>query len=112
MASFSLNRLAESRKFFEEALNMNRADCDSERYLGLLDSAEGSWKPASERFTAAASCYDTVLSRLQNELADYEKDITGLSSGLIAAKRAEIKEAEALRAQSTLNATAATRNAR
>ena len=112
MASFALNRIDESRKFFEEALNMNRADCDSERYLGLLDSAERSWKPASGRFTAAASCYEAVIARLQTELAEYEKDITGLSSGLIAAKRVEISEAAALRDQSMLNAAAATRNAK
>jgi tetratricopeptide (TPR) repeat protein len=110
MASFSLNRLGESRKFFEEALTMNRADCDSERYLGLLDSAERSWKPALGRFSTAASCYEGVIVRLQSELAQYEKDITGLSNGLIAAKRLEIREAEALRDQSILNAAAATRN--
>lgn len=112
MASFSLNLLAESRGFFEEALKMNRADCDSERYLGLLDSAERSWKPASGRFTVAASCYETIIGQLQKELAEYEKDITGLSSGLIAAKRIEIREATALRDQSMLNAAAADRNLR
>ena len=111
MASFALNRPSESRTFFEEALKMNRADCDSERYLGLLDSAERSWKPALGRFSAAASCYEGVIVRLQIELAEYEKDITGLSSGLIAAKRVEIREAQALRDQSILNASAATRNA-
>ena len=111
MASFSLNRLAESRTFFEEALKMNKADCDSVRYLGLLDSAEGSWKPASGRFSIAASCYEAVILRLQTELADYEKDITGLSNGLITAKRAEIKEADALRVQSIDNAAAASKNA-
>jgi hypothetical protein len=110
MSSFSLNLISESRKFFEEALSMNRADCDSERYLGLLDSAERSWKPASGRFTAAASCYDAVISQMQKELARYEADITGLSSGLIAAKRLEIREATALRDQSNLNAAAAARN--
>ena len=110
MASFSLNRLAESRSFFEEALNMNRADCDSERYLGLLDSTERKWAPASGRFTVAASCYETVIARLQEELAKYENDITGLSSGLIAAKRIEIKEAQSLRDQSIRNATTASRN--
>ena len=110
MASFSLNRLVESRTFFEEALKMNRADCDSERYLGLLDSAERSWKPASGRFAVAASCYEAVIAQMQNELAEYEKDITGLSSGLIAAKRVEIREAAALRDQSVLNVAAATRN--
>ena len=110
MASFGLNRLDESRRFFEEALKMNRADCDSERYLGLLDSAAGSWKPASGRFAVAASCYEAVIVHLQSELAAYEKDMTGLSNGLIAAKRIVIREAEALRDQSILNAAAATRN--
>ena len=89
---------------------MNRADCDSERYLGLLDSAERRWKPALGRFSTAASCYEGVIVRLQSELANYEKDITGLSNGLIAAKRFEIRETEALRDQSILNAAAATRN--
>jgi tetratricopeptide (TPR) repeat protein len=112
MATFALNRPSDARGFFEEALKMNGADCDSERYLGLLDSAERSWKPASGRFTAAASCYETVITRLKGELAKYETDITGLSNGLITGKRAEIREAEALRDQSLLNATAATRNAK
>jgi hypothetical protein len=49
---------------------------------------------------------------MQKELAEYEKDITGLSNGLIAAKRFEIREAEALRDQSILNASVSTRNAR
>ena len=53
-----------------------------------------------------------MIVRLQIELAEYEKDITGLSNGLIAAKRVEIREAEALRDQSILNAAAATRNAK
>jgi tetratricopeptide (TPR) repeat protein len=112
MASFSLNRPDESRTFFEEALKMNRADCDSERYLGLLDSAGRSWAPASSRFSVAASCYEAVIVHMQSELAEYEKDITGLSNGLIAAKRVEIREAEALRDQSILNAAAAAKNAR
>lgn len=112
MASFSLNRLEESRTFFEEALKMNPADCDSVRYLGLLDSAERSWTPATGRFRAAASCYEGVITRLQSELASLEQDITGLSTGLIAAKRVEIREAQALREQSILNAAAATRNAK
>jgi tetratricopeptide (TPR) repeat protein len=112
MASFALDRRGEARTFFEEALKMNRDDCDSQRYIGLLDSAERSWKPALGRFSAAASCYEGVIVRLRIELADYEKDITGLSNGLIAAKRVEIREAEALRDQSILNASAATRNSK
>ena len=112
MASFSLNRLAESRGFFEEALKMNRADCDSERYIGLIDAASRNWTPASGRFSTAAACYEAVITRMQGELAEYEKDITGLSNGLITAKRLEIREAQALRDQSILNAASAARNAR
>jgi tetratricopeptide (TPR) repeat protein len=111
MAAFALNRVDESRRYFEEALNMNSADCDSERYLGLLDSAERIWNTALTRFGVAAKCYDVVVGRMQQELAEFEKDITGLSSGLIAGKRVEIREAQALRDQSILNAAAATRNA-
>jgi tetratricopeptide (TPR) repeat protein len=110
MASFGLNRTDEARKLFEEALKMNSADCDSERYLGLLDSAARSWTPAVGRFTVAARCYEVIIDRLHGELAEFEKDITGLSSGLIAAKRLEIREATALRDQSMLNAAAASRN--
>ncbi len=75
MAAFNLNRLAESRTFFEGALEMNRADCDAERYLGLLDSAERSWKPASGRFSTAARCYEEVIGRMRVELAEYKKTL-------------------------------------
>ena len=112
MAAFNLNRLAESRTFFEGALQMNRADCDAERYLGLLDAAERSWKPASGRFSTAARCYEDVIGHMKKDLAEYEKDITGLSNSLIAGKRAEIQEAEALKAQSAQNAAAALKNAK
>ena len=111
IASFSLSRNAEARGFFENALQMNSADCDSARYLGLLDAAERSWKPAAGRFTAAAACYEGLIGRMQVELAEYEKDITGLSNSLIAGKRAEIKEAEALRTQAVHNAAATLKNA-
>jgi tetratricopeptide (TPR) repeat protein len=111
IASFSLNRPDEARGYFENALQMNSADCDSARYLGLLDAAERKWQPASGRFTAAASCYQVLIGRMREELAEYEKDITGLSNSLIAGKRAEIKEADALRAQAEHNAAAALKNA-
>jgi tetratricopeptide (TPR) repeat protein len=110
IASFNLGRSAEARTYFENALQMNRADCDSERYLGLLDSAERNWKAAIDRFSAASSCYHAMVLRFQTELAEYEKDITGLSNSLIAAKRADIKETEALRDQSAHNASVATKN--
>ncbi len=111
MAAFSLNRLAESRDYFDNALQMNRADCDSERYLGQIDSVERSWKSASGRFSQAATCYDAAIVRMRKELAAYEEDITGLSNGLIEAKRTQIKDAEMLRISSANNASVASRNA-
>jgi TonB family protein len=111
IASYSLNRLPESRDYFENALKMNGGDCDAQRYLGLIDSADRSWKAAFARFTNAVGCYDQALARMAAELADHEKDISGLSNALIAGARAEIKEAEALRAASATNATIASKNA-
>ena len=112
MAAFNLNRLAESRTFFESALQINRADCDAERYSACSTRPERSWKPASGRFSTAARCYEDVIGHMKKDLAEYEKDITGLSNSLIAGKRAEIQEAEALQAQSTQNAAAASKNAK
>ncbi len=111
MAAFSLSRLAESRDYFDNALQMNRADCDSERYLGQIDSVERSWKAAAGRFSQAAACYDAAIVRMRAELAEYEEDITGLSNGLIAAKRAEIKDGETLRVNAVNNAAVASKNA-
>ena len=104
IASFGLNRLAEARDYFDNALRMNGADCDAERYLGQIDATEGSWTPAFSRFTNAVACYDQALARMATELAGHEKDITGLSNDLITSLRAEIKEAQALRAISAGNA--------
>ena len=113
MASFSLNLLGESRNFFEEALKMNRADCDSRalsraaRFGGAqLETRVG---PVYGRRVVLRSRH---RSACRMSSPTYEKDITGLSSGLIAAKRVEIREAGALRDQSMLNAAAAARNAK
>ena len=111
MAAFSLTRLAESRDYFDNALQMNRADCDSERYLGQIDSVERSWTAAASRFSQAATCYELAIVRMRKELAEYEEDITGLSNALITAKRAEIKDGEALRVNTLNNAAVASRNA-
>jgi hypothetical protein len=106
-----LNHLVEARDYFDNALRMDRADCDSLRYLGQIDSFERSWKTAASRFSQAAACYDRAIVRMRGELTTYEDDITGLSNGLIETKRAEIKDAEALRANSASNAAVATKNA-
>jgi tetratricopeptide (TPR) repeat protein len=111
MAAFALTRLAESRDYFDNALEMNRADCDSERYLGQIDSIERSWKAAAGHFSQASTCYQQAIVRMRKELATYEEDITGLSNGLITAKRAEIKDAEALRVNTANNAAVASKNA-
>jgi tetratricopeptide (TPR) repeat protein len=104
VASFGLNRLTEARDYFNNALKMNRSDCEAQRYLGQIDSVERSWKPALTRFSSAAACYDEALARKGTELLEHEKDLTGLSNGLITSLRAEIKEAQSLRAVSVYNA--------
>jgi tetratricopeptide (TPR) repeat protein len=111
MAAFSLSRLAESRDYFDNALQMNRADCDSERYLGQIDSIERRWKAAAARYSQAAVCYEMAIVGMRKELATLEEDITGLSNGLITAKRAQIKDAEALRINTANNAAVASKNA-
>jgi tetratricopeptide (TPR) repeat protein len=111
MAAFSLSRFAESRDYFDNALQMDRADCDSARYLGQIDSVERSWKAAAARYSQASACYEQAIVRMRKELATYEEDITGLSNGLITAKRAQIKDAEALRVNTLNNAAVASKNA-
>ena len=51
IASYNLARIAEARAYFESSLKMNAAECDSIRFIGLIDSAERSWQPAAGRFT-------------------------------------------------------------
>lgn len=111
MAAFNLNQLADARGHFDNALRINRADCDSERYLGQIDSVERSWTSAAGRFAQAAACYEGAIATMRTQLAEYEEDITGLSNGLITAKRAEIKDAEALRLNVQNNAAVALKNA-
>jgi tetratricopeptide (TPR) repeat protein len=110
IASFNLNRISEARGYFVHALGMNRADCDSERYLGQIDAVERNWTGASGRFSQAVACYDMAIARMQRELAEYEKDISGLSNGLITSLRADIKDSDALRANSAASAQIALRN--
>ncbi len=111
MAAFNLEGLGQARDYFENALQMNRADCDSERYLGQIDSVERRWQAAAERYSRAAVCYDGAIETMKKQLAEYEEDISGLSNGLIAAKRAEIKDTEALRLNVQKNAAVASKNA-
>jgi hypothetical protein len=51
-----------------------------------------------------------AIARMQRELAEYEKDISGLSNGLITSLRADIKDSDALRANSAASAQIALRN--
>ena len=112
MAAFGINRVGEARGYFEEALHINPADCDAQRYLGQIDAVERRWTPALGHFSQAVDCYDAALLRLRQELAQHEQDITGLSNGLIASLRGEIKDAETLRANARSNAQVAARNPR
>ena len=98
IVSLRLQRVGEARGYFENALQMNAADCVSITYLGQIDAAERIPKQAFVWFSNAVACYNQKLERMGGELARHEKDITGLSNGLIAGLRVEIKEAQALRA--------------
>jgi tetratricopeptide (TPR) repeat protein len=111
MATFSLRRLPEARDYFENALQMDRADCDSERYLAQIDSLERSWRAAADRYAQAVTCYDDAMVQMRKDLAEYEQDVTGLSNALITAKREQIKTAEALRVSAVNNAAVASKNA-
>jgi tetratricopeptide (TPR) repeat protein len=111
IASYGLNRLAEAREQFNNALDMNAQDCDAQRYLGQIDAAERSWKAAFARFSGAVTCYDQALARMAKDLARHEQDITGLSNSLIAALRADITEAQGLKGISARNVVIAATNA-
>ncbi len=104
IASLGLGRLAEARGHFAQALDMNGADCDSQRYLGDVDAVERQWQPAVGHYVSAVACYEQSLARMAGELPGPEKDISGLSNGLIASLREDMKEAEILRAASARNA--------
>jgi tetratricopeptide (TPR) repeat protein len=98
IAAFGIAQRTEARRYFDEALTIDPGDCDAQRYLGQIDAAEASWKPAYARFSSAVACYDRALARMAGELAGYEQDISGLSNGLIASLRTEIQETRTLRA--------------
>jgi hypothetical protein len=102
--SLRLGRISEARSHFENALQMNRDDCDSLAYLGQIDSIERGSKPAFVRYSSAVACYDDQLAGMAADLARHEQDITGLSNGLIASLRAQIVETQGLRAASAKHA--------
>jgi len=110
IAAFGIAQRTEARGYFDEALAIDPADCDAQRYLGQIDAAEASWKPAYARFSGAVSCYDRALERMAGKLATYEQDISGLSNGLILSLRTEIEETRALRGISAGNAALTAKN--
>ena len=110
IAAFGLTQRTEARRYFDEALTIDSGDCDAQRYLGQIEAAEASWKPAYARFSGAVACYDRALERLAAELATHEQDISGLSNGLIVSLRTEIEETRALRRISEGNAALTAKN--
>jgi tetratricopeptide (TPR) repeat protein len=104
IASYQLSHVPEARSDFENSVQMNAANCDSIRYIGIIDAAERLWPAAFKRFTTAAGCYGGVIARLESELAEKQADTSGLFAGQIAGLVAEIAEAKALLDASTHNA--------
>ena len=111
IASYSLAKAAEARGYFESSLNMNAADCDSLRYLGLLDSADRAWPSAATRFTSASACYRQLIDKLSAQVAEKRADTSGLLAGQIASLESDIAEARSLVEQTAHNADVSTRNA-
>ena len=102
--------MPEARTDFEESVKMNAGNCDSIRYLAIIDAAERQWPIAVSRFTAAANCYSRAIAALETELAERQADTSGLFAGQIPALVADIAEAKSLRDTSVHNADVATRN--
>jgi tetratricopeptide (TPR) repeat protein len=111
IASFDLNRRKEARGYFESALTMRRNDCDSMRYLGLIDAFELQWPAAAARFSAGRNCYRDLVEKLSADAAEKEGDTSGLLTAQVARMREDIAEATSLESVCDKNTTVATRNA-
>ena len=111
IASYNLAKAVEARGYFESSLKMNAADCDSLRYLGLLDSAERTWPSAVMRFTSASACYRQLIDKLSAQVAEKRADTSGLLAGQVASLESDIAEAKSLLDQTSHNADVSARNA-
>ena len=111
IATFNLPRPAEARAYFESALTIDSADCDSIRYLGLLDISARDWSSAAARFGAASGCYRQSIERLSAELAEKQKDSSGLFIGQIAGLYADLVDARSMQEMSAYNAEISEKNA-
>jgi tetratricopeptide (TPR) repeat protein len=112
IATFNLQRLPEARGYFESALKVDSADCDSLQYLGQLDAAGRNWPAAAGRFNDAAVCFEMSIMRMAAELQKKEAQNTGgLLDEQIAAIRSDIEARRALYSQSVQNAAIVGKNA-
>jgi hypothetical protein len=111
ISTFNLQRLSEARGYFDSALKMFAADCDSIQYIGQLDAAERRWAEAVTSFTRADGCFQESIARKLEEVAKKEADNSGgLLDDQIAGLKSEIESQRLLQAQSVQNATIAARN--
>jgi hypothetical protein len=90
---------------------MSDADCDSLQYLGQLDAAERQWLAAADRFSSAASCFESSIERKRTDLAKKEaEDVGGVLDSQIASLKAEIEAEQQLQKNSLHNASIARTN--
>lgn len=111
IATFNLQRLSEARGYFDSALKMYAADCDSVQYIGQLDAAERKWPAAATSFNRAAGCFQESIARKSEEVAKKEAENSGgLLDDQIAGLKSDIESQRMLETQSMQNAALAVRN--
>jgi len=111
IAAFNLDRRKEARGYFESALTMSHNDCDSMRYLGVIDSFELQWPGAVARFSAGRGCYRQLIEKLSADVVEKERDQTGLLAAQVVRMREDIAEATSLESLCDKNVAIATKNA-
>ncbi len=110
IASYNLSRIPGARENFAAAVKMDAGECDSWRFLGLIDGAERKWESALDEFRSAASCYGRSIERLSADLERKRADTSGLYAGMIPGLLADIEEARSMQQISARNAEIAARN--
>src|SRR4030095_12083359 len=94
IASYKLTLVGEARADFENSVQMNAQNCASIRSWDIVAAAERKCPAAVARFNAAAACYTVTIAQLEHELAEKQKDTSGLFAGQLPALTSPLAEAK------------------